>query len=98
MADAPQLNLGHLIEGVVERDPMTDALQIRTIDDQDRQIFIKLEDLFSTYVGQEVRLTLSSMEALLKIQELLEESGGGVQAVMPEDLDGVARRVTRKPD
>lgn len=94
----PNLDLGHLLEGVVELDPMTDTVQLRTVDQTGAQICIPLADLLKQYEGREVRLTLVPLESLMKIQAALEEAGQTVQAVMPEDLDGVSRQVTRKPD
>lgn len=91
-------DLGHIIEGVVELDPMDDTPRIRTIDDSGKQILINPVDLLRGFAGKDVKMTLTSLENLQKIQELLEQTGGMVQAVMPEDLDGVSVTTTRKPN
>jgi len=88
MPDPAQLgSLGHLIEGVVEQDPMTDQYVIRTEDAQGKPVTIDVQELLSRYVGKEVRFTLASLENLEALARLVEEQGSGqVAGIQPEEL------------
>ena len=77
MADFDPRDLGHLIEGVVEQDPMTDRYVIRIPDFEGKPAIVDLQDLLSLYKGKEVRLTLASLENLAKLAKLVESQGGG---------------------
>lgn len=94
---APPLHLGHLIEGVVEQDPMTDRYVIRTTDSRGRFLVLDVQTLLAGYVGQEVRLTLASFEHLAQLARLVEEQGSGqVFGVQPEQLPEVPFDIVRK--
>lgn len=81
------LNFGHLIEGTVEQDPMTDEFQIRTVDAQGNPATVRINELFAQFVGQDVRLTVASFEALNQLAKLVEERGGGqVMGITPDQL------------
>jgi hypothetical protein len=98
MPTANLSDLGYVIEGVVEQDPMDERCRIRTIQNG-KQVLVDPQDLLSKYGGQTVRLTVSSLEAIQKLQDLLEESGGMPSfdgSVMLQDLPGTT--ITRKPD
>ncbi len=91
-------DLGFIIDGVVEQDPMDDRFRIRTIQNE-RQVLIDPQELLKQYNGKEVKLTLASLENLQLLQEVLEESGGAVgDALMPQDVPGAQVKTTRKPD
>lgn len=76
---------GHLIEGTVEQDPMTDRLVIRTVDADGNPVTFEPEKALAALVGQEVRFTLASFDQLTKLAQLVEEAGGGeVQGVYPD--------------
>jgi hypothetical protein len=66
-------SLGHLVEGVVEQDPITDQFTIRTPEGISFDVQAALGEL----KGQAVRFTLVSFETLQKLAELVETSGGG---------------------
>lgn len=66
-------SLGHLVEGVVEQDPITDQFTIRTPEGTSFDVQAALGEL----KGQAVRFTLVSFETLQKLAELVETSGGG---------------------
>lgn len=86
MAKNP-LQLGHLIEGVVEQDPLSDRYVIHTLDPRGQPITVDVQALLAGFVGQEVRLTLASFENLAKLAQLVEGQGGGqVFGVQPEEL------------
>lgn len=81
------LDLGHLIEGVVEQDPMTDRYVIRTEDTQGRPTTFDIQAALSKYKGKEVRFTLATFENLQKLAEMVEKQGNGqVTGIYPEDI------------
>ena len=95
MAENPSA-LGHIIEGVVERDPLTDRVQIMSIGPSGSAEVVDLQELAAQYEGQEVRLTLASFENLSKLAQLVEEQGGGqISGIMPQDLPEVPFDVRR---
>lgn len=67
-------DFGHLVEGVVEQDPMSDRYVIRTqLDDGSVRVFDPQEAL-GKYVGREVRFTLATFDTLNEIAAFLEQS------------------------
>lgn len=98
MPDFDPRNLGHLLEGTIEQDPMTDRFSLRTVDEVGRPVSVDLHELLGQYVGQDVRITLASLKNLQKLAELVEEAGGGsVMGIQPEDIP-VPFNIARKPD
>jgi hypothetical protein len=88
--------LGHIVEGVVERDPVTGRFQIMTVENG-RAKTTDVAELLASYEGQEVRLTLASFENLTKLAQMVEGAGGGlVQGVMADDLPGVSFNISRR--
>lgn len=73
--------LGHIIEGVVERNPVTGLCQIMTVNQGGRAEVIDLQELFLAYEGHEVRLALTSMEQLAEISKMVEDGAQGLPAV-----------------
>jgi len=80
--------MGHLIEGVVEQDPMTERYVIRTEDAQGHPVSFDVQEALAKVNGQEVRLTLATFESLERLAALVETQGGGGQVlgIYPEDL------------
>lgn len=74
------LKFGHLIEGSVEQDPLTDRFQLRTLSREGHPIVLDVDTLFSQFVGQDVRFTLVSVESLAKLAAMVEGSGAGAAA------------------
>lgn len=88
--------LGHIIEGRVEYDPVTDRLQIMSVGSEGRAKVVDLMDLVASYVGKEVRFTLASFENLEILTHLAEQVGGSaVSGVMPDELPGVSFNIQR---
>jgi hypothetical protein len=83
---ADPLNFGHLIEGVVEQDPITDRYVIRTEDAQGHPVSFDVQEALAKFKGKEVRLTLASFENLERLAKMVEEQGGEVEAVYPDDI------------
>lgn len=89
-------DLGYIIEGVVERDPMTERLQVHTVDHQGQPMTVDILEAFEKYMGQDIKFTLASMETIQKVAEAL-EGGEGVMALMPEDVPGATVTRGNKP-
>lgn len=83
-------NLGHLIEGVVEQDPVTDRYFIRTESAEGTPGRFDVEDALSQLKGKEVRFTLVSFENLARLAALVEQTGAGdeVAGLLPDNLPG----------
>jgi hypothetical protein len=90
-------SMGHLIEGVIEQDPMTDRWNIRTVDADGNPATFDVQEALAALSGKEVRLTLVSLENLAKLAELVETQGGGgrVMGVQPEEI-GVPFNIQKK--
>ncbi len=81
------LPFGHILEGVLEQDPMTDRFVIRTVDNAGKPATVDLAELLKPLVGQEVKLTVASLENLAKLAKLVEQQGGGeVLGLMPQNM------------
>jgi hypothetical protein len=84
---ATPFDLGHLIEGIVEQDPMTDRYVIRTEDAQGRPVTFDVQAALAKVKGKEVRLTLATFENLQKLAEMVEKQGNGqVHGIYPDDI------------
>lgn len=87
MPNKNPITLGHLIEGTVEQDPLTDRYVIHTVDPKGRPVTVDVQTLLAAYIGKEVRLTLASFENLAKLAKLVEGQGGGqVFGIKPDEL------------
>jgi hypothetical protein len=81
-------NFGHLIEGVVEQDPMTDRYVIRTVDTKGKPVSFDVQEALAQFKGEEVRFTLTSFKNLAKLAEMVEAAGGSpVASITPEQLE-----------
>lgn len=97
MSSKTPIKLGHLIEGVVEQDPLTDRYVIHTVDAKGKPVTVDVQNLLAEFVGKEVRLTLASFENLAQLARLVEQQGGGqVFGLHPEQLPQVPFNVVRK--
>jgi len=89
MADSNPFAFGHLIEGRLEQDPMTDEYLIRSIDGQGKPVTIRLNAILESLKGQDVRLTLASFENLARLATMVEEAGTGqVMGVSMNEVPG----------
>ncbi len=91
------MKFGHLIEGTVEQDPLSDRYVLRTVDAKGQHRTVDVQDLLAEFKGKEVRLTLASFENLAELAKLVEKQGGGrVFGVQPEDMPAVPFNIARK--
>jgi hypothetical protein len=67
-------DFGHLIEGLVERDPLTGACYIAVLQNDDSIVRFDVQEALGKLVGKEVRLTLASFEIIERIADLVEQS------------------------
>jgi hypothetical protein len=76
---------GHLIEGVVEQDPLTDRYVIREEQPDGTVKVFDVQAALGELAGQDVRLTLASLGQLQELAEQVEKQGGGqVFGVKPD--------------
>jgi hypothetical protein len=94
MSDA--IVMGHLVEGVVEQDPMTDRYVIRTEGPDGRAVVFDVQEALAAFKGKGVRITLNSFENLAKLAQMVEAQGGQVYGVQPDEILGVPYNVVRK--
>lgn len=73
------LDFGHLVEGIIELDPLTGRYVISSRDDQGRVVTFDPQRALEAYKGQEVRFTLASFENLNKLARLVEEGGLAIE-------------------
>jgi len=66
------LNLGHLIEGVVECDPMTGVCHIRMEPEGGKVKLFDVQAALRTLEGKEVRLTLVTFDDLDILAKMVE--------------------------
>lgn len=91
------LPFGHIIEGVVEQDPVTDRFTIRTVNAAGQPEVVDILELFQKVQGSEVRFTLATLENLAQLAALVEAQGGGeVMGVHPQALPQVPFDIRRK--
>jgi hypothetical protein len=64
-------SLGHIVEGIVERDAITGHACIRTEDSEGNAVTVDVQTLLQSYQGQEVRLTLASFDNLTTLENLV---------------------------
>jgi hypothetical protein len=69
------LDFGHLVEGVIEQDPLTDLYGIRVPQKDGTVKVFNVQSELAKLAGQEVRLTLVSFETLEKVAKMVEEAG-----------------------
>ena len=92
------LAFGHLIEGRLEQDPMTDEYVIRTVDSKGKPKTVNLHEILASLKGEDVRFTLVSFENLARLAAMVEQEGGG-QVMGVATLDEIpGANVVRKPE
>ncbi len=87
-------DLGHLVEGIVEQDPLDDRLLIRSVDSKGNLVLFDILDALSRLKGKEIRLTLNTIENLERMAHLV--SGEQVLGITAEDL-GMPHSALRLP-
>lgn len=86
MPDPTLPDLGHIVEGVVEQDPMSDRYLVRhQLADGSWRSF-DIQEALAKYKGQEIRLTVASFETIERIAALVEEGGITVEGANLRDL------------
>ena len=65
-------DIGHLIEGVVEQDPLTNRYVIKVQESKTACSQFDVQETLAKYVGQEVRLTLVSFAVLEQLSEMVQ--------------------------
>lgn len=78
--------LGELWEGRLERDPMSEGFYLR-FRDANGMRNVDLQKVLEGYVGQEVRVVVSVVEAVQRASERLGLNTAGVEGVTLRDLE-----------
>ena len=73
------MDFGHLIEGIVEQDPLTDHYVIRVANEDGTVSTFDVQKVLSAYDNQEVRLTLATLQTLELLTSMVE---GGNDAMV----------------
>lgn len=67
------MDFGHLVEGTVEQDPMTERCIIRVDNGDGTVTLFDVQEVLEKYVTQEVRLTLATFDTLDLLANLVED-------------------------
>ncbi len=78
--------LGELWEGRLERDPMSEVFYLRFRDELGGLRGVDLQKMLEAYVGQDIRVVVSVVEAVRQASEKLGLNTVGVEGVTLEDL------------
>lgn len=68
------MDFGHLVEGVIEQDPLTNLYGIRVPQKDGTVKVFDIQGALAKLVGQEVRLTLVSFETLERVAKMVEDA------------------------
>lgn len=82
--------LGELWEGRLERDPLSEEFVLRFRDDSGLHS-VDLQKVLEAYVGLEIRVVVSVVEAVRQASEKLGLETVGVEAVTLEDLKRIPK-------
>lgn len=77
------IDFGYIVEGVVERDPITGDHTIRTADGSGKPINFNVNAALARYAGQEVRFILTSFDTINRLERMANEGELGGQVVDP---------------
>ena len=69
----PRLDLGLIAEGVVELDPMSGNLVIRTEDEHGKMNILDVQAQLEKYKGRDVRFVISPMDTVNQLAKMVEE-------------------------
>ena len=76
-----ELDLGIMAEGIVELDPMTGRMVVRTTDDQGNYQYLDVQERLAQYRGQEVRFIVSPFSTINKLSEMVEKGEISIENV-----------------
>jgi hypothetical protein len=68
------MDLGIMVEGVVELDPITDRVVLRIQQEDGSNVFLDLQEQVAKYKGEEVRFILTPLQAVAEIARLVANS------------------------
>jgi hypothetical protein len=77
------MDFGHLVEGTIEQDPLTNLYGIRVPQKDGSVTVFDVQDALAKLAGQEVRFTLVSFETLEKVAKMVEEAEQKNAAAQP---------------
>jgi citrate lyase gamma subunit len=65
------MDLGIMVEGVVELDPMTGRMVLRIQQDDGSNVFLDIQEQLAKQVGKEVRFILTPMTSIYELAKLV---------------------------
>lgn len=80
------MDLGTLVEGVVELDPMTGRMVLRIQQEDGSNVFLDVQEALEKYKGESIRFILTPLSTIEKLTEMV-ESG----QLSPDDVPTVPR-------
>jgi len=69
---APELDLGVMAEGIIELDPMSGRMVIRSVDENGENQFLDVQEHLSKYRGQEVRFIVTPFSTINELAKMVE--------------------------
>jgi hypothetical protein len=84
------LDLGHVAEGVIEVDPMTGRMVVRS-ETPEGFTYLDVQEALTRYEGQEVRVVIVPFTTINRVAELV-ESG----SVQPDQIPSAGNRSLRR--
>lgn len=66
------MDLGSLVEGVVELDPMTGRMVLRVQQEDGSNVFLDVQEQLARYQGQEVRFIMTPLKTIAELTRLVE--------------------------
>lgn len=81
-----KIDLGLMVEGIVELDPMSGRLVVRYEDDQGNFQFHDVQEYLLRYKGQEVRCIITPTATIAQLAKLVEQGN-----VRLEDIPAVPK-------
>lgn len=72
LPDQVSMDLGTLVEGVVELDPMTGRMVLRVQQEDGSNKFLDVQELLQKYQGQEVRFIMTPLKTIEELTRLME--------------------------
>jgi hypothetical protein len=66
------MDLGLMVEGVVELDPMTGRMVLRIQQEDGSNLFLDIQEQLEKHKGKEIRLIATPLEAIAELARMVE--------------------------
>lgn len=68
------MDLGTMVEGFVELDPISDRMVLRIQQEDGSNVFIDVQEALRKYKGEEVRFILTPLQTIAEITRIVDSS------------------------